>query len=342
MKKTPYSELPDVQFHRKTIVGKHPSRFDPITNPKFVLDNNVKIMTMGSCFAQHLSKWLVEHGFNLLLKETDINNAGGMFSANYGNVYTVQQAVQLFDRAMGHWSANDEVYSDENDRHFDPLRPSSIINGFGTKNDAIVSRESHQQVVKSLFLEAEVLVFTLGLTEAWVRINDGATLPIAPGVVAGIYNEKEYQFHNYSYQEVVSSLDSFCKKVHDVNPKCKILLTVSPVPLAATYENKHISVSSLASKAILRAAVEEVLNKFEFVDYFPSFEVFYTPGIGHSYFDYDSRHVLPSGVSHAMRLFEKHYTNFNSNEVNQASLEAYSKDILKNYHNVICDEGKIR
>lgn len=341
MKKTPYTSLPDVQFHTKTIVGKHPSRFDPITNPKFILDHNAKIMTMGSCFAQHLSKWLVEHGFNLLLKETDVNNAGGMFSANYGNVYTVQQAVQLFDRAMGNWAASDEVYSDDNGRHFDPLRPSSITNGFDTKSDVLLSRESHQKIVKSLFLEADVLVFTLGLTEAWVRTSDGATLPIAPGVVAGVYNEKEYKFRNYSYQNVVSSLDSFCKKVNHVNPKCKILLTISPVPLAATYEDKHISVASLASKAILRAAAEDVLNKLEFVDYFPSFEVFYTPGIGHSYFDYDSRHVLPNGVSHAMRLFEKHYTNFNNDEVAREDLKAYSKEILKNYHNVICDEGKI-
>jgi|GEM_PF-4974093 len=38
---------------------------------------------------------------------------------------------------------------------------------------------------QALFLSAEVFVFTLGLTETWIRRSDGAVLPIAPGVVAG-------------------------------------------------------------------------------------------------------------------------------------------------------------
>jgi hypothetical protein len=338
---TPYTNLPNHHFHSKSVKGIHPSKFDPIINPKFIIDADAKIMTIGSCFAQHVSKWLIDHGYNILIKEQDEQLSGGVFSANYGNVYSVQQACQLYKRAMGKWQANENVYSDNTGRYFDPLRPSAIVNGFESKEQVISRRIQHEQEVKGLFLDADVIVFTLGLTETWIRKNDGAILPIAPGVIAGQFNNLDYEFKNFSYQEVEHSLVEFCTLIRKTNPKCKILLTVSPVPLAATYENKHVSVASMASKTILRAVIESVLKQFDFVDYFPSFEVFYTPGIGDAYFDYDNRHALPIGVSHAMRLFKKHYTAEVKTEMQQQRLALFSAHILKAYQNVNCDEGKI-
>lgn len=338
---TPYSELPDFHFHSKTIKGAPPSRFDPIIKPKFTFDHEAKIMTMGSCFAQHLSKWLIKNQFNLLLKEQGVYQGGGMFSANYGNVYTVQQAVQLFDRAFGSYQANDDVYQNEHGNCFDPLRPSVMPEGLTSKTAVLTDRTSHENAVKELFITADVLVFTLGLTETWLRKSDGAVLPIAPGVVAGAFDENLYEFKNFSYNETYKALTELIERVHNVNPNCKILLTVSPVPLAATYEQKHIAVASMASKAILRAVVEQTIQSYNHVEYFPSFEIFFTPGIGAGYFEYDARHVKPTGVAHAMRLFEKHFTNSKDNKQNSAYLKEYAEQILKNYHNVNCDEGKI-
>jgi hypothetical protein len=339
--KTPYSNLPAFQFHSRTMRGAHPSRFDPVTSPKFTFDSEASIMTMGSCFAQHLSQWLIKNQFNLLLREQDSYQGGGMFSANYGNVYTVQQAHQLFDRAFGLYRANDELYIDENGSFFDPLRPADTPIGLRSKQEVLDNRLTHESIVKELFLSADVLVFTLGLTEAWLRSSDGAILPIAPGVIAGEYDENLYEFHNYSYQETYLSLSKLLIKLNEVNPRCEVLLTVSPVPLAATYETKHVSVSSMASKSILRAVVEQTIKEFTYVEYFPSYKIFFTPGIGAGYFDYDARHILPTGISHAMKLFETHYTNRNVNIRDEASLKEYADEVLKIYHNVNCDEGKI-
>lgn len=338
---SPYSKLPDFQFHSRTVTGAHPSRFDPVIKPKFTIGNDAKIMTMGSCFAQHLSKWLLENHFNLLLEEQDVYQGGGMFSANYGNVYTVHQALQMFERAFGHWQASDELYVNEQQSYFDPLRPAVTPQGAASEQVILDDRAAHEKIVKELFLSADVFVFTLGLTEAWIRKSDGAVLPLAPGVVAGEYDESKYEFHNFSYDEIYSALTSLMARLAEVNPKCKVLLTVSPVPLAATYEEKHVSVASMASKAILRAVVEKATKEYEYVEYFPSFEIFFTPGIGAGYFDYDARHVLPTGVSHAMRLFEKHFTKRTIDDDKSASLKAYAQEVLKIYHHVNCDEGKI-
>jgi hypothetical protein len=338
---TPYIGLPSHRFHARTMRGRHPSRFDPVVNARFTLDRSTKVMTMGSCFAQHLTRWLIEHGFNVLLREQELQG-GGLFSANYGNVYTVRQAVQLFERAFGRWHASEELYVDATGRCFDPLRPSAVSGGFTSAEAALADRASHEAHVRELFSEAQVLVFTLGLTECWIRNADQAVLPIAPGVVAGTYDPALYTFHNATHDEVLADLRALLAQLAVVNPSCKVLLTVSPVPLAATFENRHVAVSSIASKAILRAAVEPLLAEHANVDYFPSFEIFYTPGIGGGYFDPDARHVLPAGVSHAMRLFEKHHGGGGrARNHDPVELKQYAQKLRAAYLNVNCDEGKI-
>ena len=97
----------------------------------------------------------------------------------------------------------------------------------------------------------------------------------------------------------------------------------------------------MASKSILRAVVERIIGDYDYVEYFASFEIFFTPGIGAGYFDFDARRVLPTGVSHAMKLFEKHFTNRQGKEKDLGLLKKYADEILKNHNNVICDEEKI-
>ena len=336
---TPYSQLEDYHFHHRVVTGRAPSAFDPIVNPRFHLGNSAGIVTIGSCFAQHLSKWLLANKCNLLVEEGDTYGGGVVFSGNYGNVYTVSQAVQLLQRAFGIKKISDELYVNPEGRFFDPLRPSVMPGGLESPELVLSDRRTHEQAVRRLICNADAIVFTLGLTEAWVRVSDGAVLPIAPGVVAGHYSERDYKFINYSYDQNVAALDEFVALVRDVNPKCNILLTVSPVPLAATYENKHVSLASSASKAVLRAVVEEKLRNDDAVDYFPSYEIFYTPGIGCSYFEPDGRHVRQWGVDHAMRLFNRHYIQY---PVSRSEVTYDESDLVSAcYSTVMCDEDNI-
>jgi hypothetical protein len=336
---SPYNQLENYHFHNRIFTGQAPSAFDPIVNPKFHLGSNAGIVTIGSCFAQHLSKWLLANECNLLVEESDTHGGGIFFSGNYGNVYTVAQALQLVQRALGVREISDELYVNADGRYFDPLRPSVMPEGLETRELVLLDRKVHEQAVERLICNADVIVFTLGLTEAWVRVSDGAVLPIAPGVVAGHYSTSDYNFINYSYDQNVAALDEFIALVRDVNPKCKILLTVSPVPLAATYENKHVSLASSASKAILRAVVESKLQSDHDVDYFPSYEVFYTPGIGSAYFEPDGRHVKQWGVDHAMRLFNRHYIE---SSVNRSEIAHTASELVSAcYGSVVCDEDQI-
>jgi hypothetical protein len=85
-----------------------------------------------------------------------------------------------------------------------------------------------------------VLVFTLGLTETWRSMADGAVFPLAPGVAGGEMDFSRYAFVNFQMNDVVADLDRFLTLLQKVNPHARTILTVSPVPLAATYEHQHV------------------------------------------------------------------------------------------------------
>jgi hypothetical protein len=92
-----------------------------------------------------------------------------------------------------------------------------------------------------------------------------------------------------------------------VNPKAQVLLTVSPVPLAATYENRRAYRRFMASRCCGLHAEAECSHSG--VAYFPSYELITLPLLGRNYFDSDLRSVTPAGVKHVMRTFFRHMTD---------------------------------
>jgi tetratricopeptide (TPR) repeat protein len=52
----------------------------------------------------------------------------------------------------------------------------------------------------------------------------------------------------------------------------RIILTVSPVPLGATFTGSDVAVANCYSKSVLRAAAEAAVAEFDHIEYFPSYE----------------------------------------------------------------------
>ncbi len=310
----PYSSLPDYCFWSRGITWVHPAQIDPMSNAPFLIAPSDKVATMGSCFAQHISRRLQAAGFNYFVPETapegmsatEAKKANyGVFSARYGNLYTVKQAVQLFDRAFG-ISTFDEVW-EKADHWVDPFRPQIEPEGFTDRESLESSRQAHLAAVRRVFEEADVMVFTLGLTEAWRSKESGAVYPTAPGVTGGAFDPSRFEPVNFKVQEVIADLDQFIAKARSVNPGMRVILTVSPVPLKATFEDRHVLQSTVYSKSVLRVAAQHAADTHEGVAYFPSFEIISGPGSAGRYYAPDLREVRDVGVAHVMRIFEQHF-----------------------------------
>jgi hypothetical protein len=232
-----------------------------------------------------------------------------VFSARYGNLYTTRQLNQLFDRAYGTFSPADDVWQHGTAGFVDAFRPQVEPEGFRTAEDVRTARQEHLGHVRTMFETLEVFVFTLGLTESWVSKKDGAVYPLAPGVAGGKMDPAKYAFVNFTVQETVDDLGEFLAKLRRVNPASRVILTVSPVPLIATYEPRHVLVSTTYSKSVLRVAAETVSKAHHAVDYFPSYEVITGSYNRGAYFGADLRSVTDEGVAHVMRLFMQHYSS---------------------------------
>jgi hypothetical protein len=260
----------------------------------------------------------------------------GVFSARYGNVYTVRQAVQLFERAFGRFSPQESAW-ESGDGFVDPFRPQIEPKPLRGIDDVDRSRAEHLEAVRRLFTEADVLVFTLGLTETFMSKLDGSVFPVAPGVSGGSFDPDRYRFVNFSVTEVIDDLRSFVRNVREVNPNLRLILTVSPVPLIATYEPRHVLVSTTISKSILRVAAHEISSTHDFVEYFPSYEIISGSALGAQYFDTDLRQVRQVGVDHVMRIFERHMLGIGGTD--QTSVPDQRPRVSK--ANVVCDEETI-
>lgn len=194
--KHPYSNLRDSSFWYKAMTLPAPGHVDPVTNFG-IISSTDKISTIGSCFAQHLSKKIASKGFNYfvpeqapieLSQEESRKRNFGVFSARYGNVYTARQALQLFDRAYGSTRFSENIWV-EKGRYIDGFRPQIEPNGFDSEKFLQSDRLTHFAAVRRVFEESDWIIFTLGLTEAWQSRKDGTIFPIAPGVAGGVFDE---------------------------------------------------------------------------------------------------------------------------------------------------------
>ena len=309
--KNPYEEFDNYQFWKTAVSSvKSGNCFENLWQPKFQIDNNSKIITVGSCFAQNISKWLVDNNYNWVeselppksFSEDKAKSLGyGQFSFRTGNIYTPALLRQWIAQALGHIPNISEVFEDRN-RYFDPFRPRIPVNGYKTLEALRKDQEYTFSAIKKSIVEADVFIFTLGLTEAWVN-KSGYIYPACPGTIRGEYNSEQHLFVNYCYNSILDDLSWIIHSCQKINPELKFLFTVSPVPLTATATNHHVLTATNYSKAILRSAAGMLAQKYESVDYFPSYELISSPATRTNFYDENLRSIKKEGVEFVMMHF---------------------------------------
>jgi hypothetical protein len=349
MSKHPYSGAAPHRRWRSAVAEIPATQVDPVTTTPFTLSPSDNVMTAGSCFAQHISRHLKARGFGFLETEpahpmlpADVANAFGygIYSARYGNVYTSRQLLQLLRRALNTFRPVDDVWMQDG-RYFDPFRPGIQPNGFGSLTEYKRDRQQHLAAVRDAFEKLDYLVFTLGLTECWVSKQDGAAYPVCPGTVAGHYDPSLHGFINLSVDDVAADLRAFNDELRAFNPRARLILSVSPVPLAATATEGHVLTANTYSKAVLRVAAEQ-LAQYPGVAYFPAYEIITGSFSRGAYYADDLRSIREEGVQHVMNAFFQHYGNQPVESVEP--VKQASDDFLPRMQTImdtLCEESRL-
>ncbi|WP_163025749.1 GSCFA domain-containing protein [Chachezhania antarctica] len=306
----PYANLPPKAFW-KSCRETADFRMADLHDPAFPLPAGTKVATAGSCFAQNVRPWLEASELQVMDVEPappgmtpDVARrfGYGLFSARYGNIYTARQLRLMIEDCMDDRTDANAVW-DRDGRRYDALRPGVEPEGLASVEEVLFHRRAHLRQVRRLFRRSQVIVFTLGLTEAWVDATSGHAYPSPPGIIAGRFDPARHQFVNFGFSDVKADLKAAIDLMRVDNPDLKVILTVSPVPLTATASGGHVLSATTYSKSVLRAVAGEIAAEDTGVDYFPAYEIIAGTPFGADRYKSNLRDVTASAVAEVMKVF---------------------------------------
>lgn len=307
----PYSNLPEEAFWKLAVSNKSLFDIDTLWSPTFNIKPVHHVATYGSCFAQHIGNALKQRGFSWLITEQPPYGLSqentkkynyNVFSARTGNIYTTSLLKQWVSWAVAGVEVPKEVWIKDG-RYYDPFRPRIEPNGFESEEELQSSMQQAIKCFRDSIAKSNYFVFTLGLTESWFNTKLGYEYPMCPGTVAGEYDSSSHIFVNQQFNQVLTNLRDAINMMKSINSGLKFILTVSPVPLTATADGKHVVVATMESKSILRAVAGQLARTKNFIDYFPSYEIINSPVFKGTFFEPNQREVNPYGVNFVMDSF---------------------------------------
>jgi len=152
-----------------------------------------------------------------------------------------------------------------------------------------------------------LIIVTLGLSEVWVDQETGIVLNAAPIAELWRASPGRFVFKVAGSAETFAELEAIHGLLRRHCPKgFQVVVTVSPIPLLATFRPEDIVVANTASKSILRAAVEQWVASHDDVHYFPSYEMILNSEQGTVWCD-DHRHCRPDVIGKVVDVFRRKF-----------------------------------
>lgn len=268
-----YPQTKDFHGNLKDLIKNHIAA-DLKKQSKFIR-KSTQFFTMGSCFARNISVSLNKSGY--LSTHMEISE---YINTTYAN------------RALVDWLSGRET-------------DASVISRINELLPAGWTAESTLAKIRS----TDVFILTLGVAPAFFdRATGNFVLPRPTSLNSRVLAEK-YQYRTTSVQENVDNVLYLIDFIRMLSPKVKIVITVSPVPLLASFEFESCVSADCLSKSTMRLTAHEIVNNsgLENIIYWPSFEVFRWGGSNASDFyaadDGAAWHVSESKVNSTMEAF---------------------------------------
>lgn len=283
-------------------------------NPKPIFRTDSTIATMGSCFANELRAFLIQKGIGQLgpkipegalplmhdasKEESSWGPWDGQSNLQWYNTFSIRQEVE---RAVGIWPhdpadywtvsiGGETLYQCPYRRRIFADSPEKL---------AEITRAIDASVKESL-QKAEVVIWTLGLTEVWRKKDNGRFSCAEPGYCMGA-GHAETELVPSDYLSNYDNMDNALRLLREHFGQKKVVITVSPVPLGKTFRpDIDIVVANMESKSTLRAVAGRIAAECEEVTYFPAYELCM---LDPTTYRPDGRHVARDKVDQIMAFF---------------------------------------
>jgi len=235
---------------------------------------NARGFTMGSCFAARIARELARLGqptMHMMLAET---------------VNTTFANLEFLRWLMGEDDGAHRAFFEKE----------------------IAMREVRKEDMLRSLSEADFVIYTLGVAPAFFNKASGRFAPHEADDFRQFEFLAEHEYRTSTLEQNLANLREIHALLRKARPGVKLVITVSPVPLSATFEMSSAVVADCVSKSILRAAAHEFMKDAgEGTYYWPSFEIVRWLGghIGRVFGNDDgnNHHVSDSLVTMIVELF---------------------------------------
>ena len=219
-----------------------------IPKSKIQFEHNDKVLTIGSCFAENISKYFSYYKFNILE-----NPFGVLYNpvSIYNSLLFAIQEKQftkkdlIFDQSEYHSFFHHSDFS-----HHDAQICLSKIN-----DNLLITHE--------YLKECDKLIISLGTSYVYKHKDSEI-------IVSNCHKIPQSEFERFrlTIEEVKNYLQNIVDQLKIYNSTLSIIFTVSPVR-----HWKDGAVDNQLSKSILLLAVNEIVGKNKKCEYFPSYEI---------------------------------------------------------------------
>jgi hypothetical protein len=244
-----------------------------------LLEADDVVIALGSCFAAELRKFMTEAG----LAATHLRIPEGLT-----NTFAIRDFVS--------WVV------------------TGAETGRGFRYDRLESGEIAEWVppeergtFASAFAEAGAFVFAIGLAEVWEDVETGGVF--WRGVPKEIFEADRHVFRITTVEENRENILATVDLLRAANPNAPIIVSLSPVPLEASFRGISCMTADAVSKSVLRVALDLVMAEHRpNVWYWPGFEMIRWVGAhaswpAYGFHDDRSRHVTRWAVQRIIQAF---------------------------------------
>lgn len=242
----------------------------PEIRPGFRLTPEARVFVAGCAFAGEVGTALRRGGLRVT---SDIGASDDPEIRGLARLGLLDQDTPVAMRQDLEWAGGrsfpEEALLALGDRWIDPFLGSRAPVG---SLDDVRTRRGALAAYRARAFKADLVILGLGHTETWFDRRTALALAGPPHPQARASEPDRFGMKRLGHDEVAAALKAICALILRRRAKTRILLMVSPVPMARTASGEDVILASMAAKSTLHAAATALAARNDGIDYFPAYE----------------------------------------------------------------------
>ncbi len=256
----------------------------------FDINHNHKIVFIGSCFSENIA---------LKLKNAKFQTLTNPFGIVYNPISISKNLERIVEKK--YFAPNELDFF--NNKYFSFQHHSS----FSSENIDICLNNINKEFEKSInFLpKADFLIITLGTSHIYKYLKNNT-------IVSNCHKipQKHFSKELLKLNEIVEEYKNLFDKLFKTNKELKVIFTISPIRyLSDGFEQNFLS------KSILRCTIDELINSYQNIYYFPSYEIQNDDLRDYRFYKSDMLHPTQQAIDYIWNIFSETYFSNNTKKI---------------------------